>query len=297
MCLFRNGRDVNVLEVHAMELDFTKDTLVLVAHGSGVNAGSSAAVRLQADALRRRGGFLQVLTGFKMEEPRLGEVLSLALGVRIFIVPFFVSEGFFTEEVVPQEMGLIENGVICRRQVRGGQTVYFSNPVGIHPQMTEVLLARAAGVVARNPFPRAPKPSEMALFMAGHGTRSNQNSRQSIDRQRDLIRARGIYREVHSIFMEEDPTIASCYDLSEARNFVVVPFFMSDGLHVVEDIPVMLGEAERVVQSRLKAGQPTWRNPTEKKGRLVWYADSVGREPILADIILEAVRDVSKLTA
>ena len=268
-----------------------------MAHGSGVNAGSSAAVRLQADALRRRGGFLQVLTGFKMEEPRLGEVLSLALGVRIFIVPFFVSEGFFTEEVVPQEMGLIENGVICRRQVRGGQTVYFSNPVGIHPQMTEVLLARAAGVVARNPFPRAPKPSEMALFMAGHGTRSNQNSRQSIDRQRDLIRARGIYREVHSIFMEEDPTIASCYDLSEARNFVVVPFFMSDGLHVVEDIPVMLGEAERVVQSRLKAGQPTWRNPTEKKGRLVWYADSVGREPILADIILEAVRDVSKLTA
>lgn len=125
MCLFRNGRDVNVLEVHAMELDFTKDTLVLVAHGSGVNAGSSAAVRLQADALRRRGGFLQVLTGFKMEEPRLGEVLSLALGVRIFIVPFFVSEGFFTEEVVPQEMGLIENGVICRRQVRGGQTVLF----------------------------------------------------------------------------------------------------------------------------------------------------------------------------
>jgi sirohydrochlorin cobaltochelatase len=71
----------------------------------------------------------------------------------------------------------------------------------------------------------------------------------------------------------------------------VVPFFISDGLHSHEDIPVMLGAPERTVKSRLKAGQPTWRNPTEQKGRLVWYAASIGSEPFVADVVLERVRE------
>jgi hypothetical protein len=47
----------------------------------------------------------------------------------------------------------------------------------------------------------------------------------------------------------------------------MVPFFISDGLHSYEDIPVMLGAPERVVRERLQQGQPTWRNPTERDGK------------------------------
>ena len=72
---------------------------------------------------------------------------------------------------------------------------------------------------------------------------------------------------------------------------VVVPFFMSDGLHVTEDIPVLLGEAARVVKERLAQGRPTWRNPTEKHGKRVWYSGSVGTEPGLAEVILDRVRE------
>ena len=75
------------------------------------------------------------------------------------------------------------------------------------------------------------------------------------------------------------------------KHLVVVPFFISDGLHSREDIPVLLGEPERLVKQRLAAGQPTWRNPTEKNGKLVWYAAAVGTEPHLADVILERVRE------
>ena len=73
----------------------------------------------------------------------------------------------------------------------------------------------------------------------------------------------------------------------------MVPFFISDGLHSYEDIPMMLGEPERLVKSRLAAGQPTWRNPTEKKGKLLWYAPSIGNEPHIADVILERVREAA----
>jgi sirohydrochlorin cobaltochelatase len=88
--------------------------------------------------------------------------------------------------------------------------------------------------------------------------------------------------------------MADCYKLAQTKNLVVVPFFISDGLHTQEDIPVLLGEPQKVVEQRLAAGQPAWRNPTGKNGRLVWYSPAVGSEPRLADVILERVREAAR---
>ena len=159
--------------------------------------------------------------------------------------------------------------------------------------MTNVILARAMGVVQQFPFPRAPKASETTLFIAGHGTERNETSRQAIENQAALIRSQNLYAAVQAIFMEEDPRISDCYAMALTKNLVVVPFLISDGLHVVEDIPVLLGEPERVVKARLAAGQPTWRNPTEKKGKFVWYSSSVGSEPLLADVILQRATEAA----
>jgi len=95
------------------------------------------------------------------------------------------------------------------------------------------------------------------------------------------------------VFMEEDPRIGDCYSLAATRLLVMVPFFISDGLHAYEEIPEMLGEPREVVSERLKLGQPTWRNPTEKRSKLVWYGRSVGEEPQLAEVILERVREMA----
>jgi sirohydrochlorin cobaltochelatase len=73
----------------------------------------------------------------------------------------------------------------------------------------------------------------------------------------------------------------------------VVPFFISDGLHTQEDIPVRLGETRAAVQKRLAAGQPVWRNPMEKHGKRVWYTPAVGSEPHLADVIMERVKEAA----
>jgi sirohydrochlorin cobaltochelatase len=94
--------------------------------------------------------------------------------------------------------------------------------------------------------------------------------------------------------MEEAPRISESHLLARTKYCVMVPFFVSDGLHVVEDIPRLLGESEPVVKARLAAGQPTWRNPTEWHGKLFWYSASVGTEPGLAEVILERVREVER---
>jgi sirohydrochlorin cobaltochelatase len=273
--------------------DFRDSTLVLIGHGSTLNADSSAPTHQHADELKRRNIFGQVLTAFWKEEPAISAVLRAAYEPRVFCVPLFISEGYFTDEVIPRELGFAPNErILCRND----QTIHYCGPIGTHDSMTEVLLARAKETVTKHPFPRAPKPAETALFIAGHGTGQNENSRKAIERQVDLIRAKNEYAEVHSAYMEEDPRIGDCYAIAKSSNIVMVPFFISDGLHSFEDIPMMLGEPERLVKSRLAAGQPTWRNPTEKKGKLLWYAPSIGNEPHIPDVILERVREAAAIT-
>jgi sirohydrochlorin cobaltochelatase len=270
--------------------DFTDSTLILIGHGSTLNADSSAPTHQHAEELRRRSLFGQVLTAFWKEEPAICAVLRAAYKPRVFCVPLFISEGYFTEEVIPRELGFAPG---ARVRNENDRTIFYCGPIGTHDSMTAVLLARAREIVAKHPFPRAPKPAETALVIAGHGTGNNENSRKAIERQVELIRAQNTYAEVHAAFMEEDPRIGEIYSIAKAPNIVVVPFFISDGLHSYEDIPMMLGEPERLVKSRLAAGQPTWRNPTERKGKFVWYAPSIGNEPHIPDVILERVREVA----
>lgn len=281
----------NVQPMGASEFDDA--ALVLLAHGSTANGDSAGPAYLHADEFRRRGLFAEVIEAFWKQEPSVWGVLRGVFAPRVFLVPLFISEGWFTEQVIPHALGLRNPGSpsFARMQSRGDQVLYYCNPVGSHPAMTGVLKARARDVVERHPFPRAPKPSDTTLFIAGHGTSYARGSRDSIERQVAQIRESGEYAEVAPLFLEEAPFVGECWERSATRNLVLVPYFISDGLHTQEDIPIMLGEPERLVRGRLAAGQPTWRNPTERHGKRLWLAGAVGSEPLLADVILERVRE------
>ena len=281
--------------------NFSEAVLVVLGHGTTQNDDSAAPVFQHAAELRRRKIFAEVREAFWKQEPQIKKVLPEISASRVFIVPLFISEGYFSDEVIPRELGFSEHSTLNPVKGRGPHgalrpqhsTIFYCQPVGSHDSMTRVLLARANEIVETFPFPRAPKPKDITLFIAGHGTEKNANSRKAIERQVELIRAMNLYAGVHVIFMEESPGIADCYKLARTKNLVVVPFFISDGLHTQEDIPVMLGEAQRTVRRRLATGQPTWRNPTEKNGKLVWYSPAIGSEPHIADVILERVKEAN----
>lgn len=277
--------------------EYSDAALVLIGHGSTLNADSAAPTYQHADELRRRGIFAQVVEGFWKQEPNIAGVLRGVFATRVFIVPLFISEGYFTEQVIPRELGLCRNDEpnFQRIQQRGAQTLHYCGPVGTHSSMTNVILARAGEVVGKFPGGKnSPAPADTTLFIAGHGTGNNENSRKAIERQVELIRPQKIFADVHAVFMEEEPRIADCYRLAHTDNVVMVPFFISDGLHSFEDIPMMLGEPEADVRARLRAGQPTWPNPTERNGKRVWYSSSIGNEPHLPDVILERVREATR---
>src|SRR5436853_3841033 len=146
--------------------DFSDAALVLVGHGSTLNADSSAPTYQHADELRRRKVFGQVLECFWKLEPGIAGVLRGVFAKRVFIVPLFISEGYFTEQVIPRELGLRTNEQtdFPRVQQRHGQTIFYCGPVGTHSSMTDVILSRAREVVEQHPFPRQPPAKETTLF-------------------------------------------------------------------------------------------------------------------------------------
>jgi sirohydrochlorin cobaltochelatase len=268
---------------------FADAALVLLGHGTTQNEDSAAPVYQQAAELRRRKIFADVREAFWKQEPQVKQVLAGITAPRVFIVPIFTSEGYFASEIIPRELGFAEHSTLNTQH----STLNYCKPVGTHDSMTNVLLARARDVVEQFPFPRAPKPKDITLFIAGHGTERSDKSRKAIERQVELLRVQNLYAGVHAIFLEESPRIADCHQLAQTKNIVIVPFFISDGLHTREDIPVLLGEPKPVVQQRFQSGQPTWRNPTEKNGKRVWYASAVGTEPLVANVVLERVREAA----
>src|ERR687892_1800208 len=112
--------------------------LLIVAHGSTVNPDSSAPTLAHAAEIRRRNLFSDVECAFWKEEPSLRDALFLfdPEAVRkVYVVPNFISEGYFTQTVVPRELEL-KNRVTTRDN---GQVWKYCEPVGNHPSMTDML--------------------------------------------------------------------------------------------------------------------------------------------------------------
>jgi sirohydrochlorin cobaltochelatase len=260
-----------------MSSPYANSALVLVGHGSTINPDSSAPTHAHARAIRERKIFREVHSCFWKEEPSMREVFRMVESNTIYVVPLFISEGYFTRTVIPRELEL--EGAHTRRE---GRTIHCCDPVGSHPRMTEALLRRAREVAPDTPA------GATSLFIVGHGTDLNDNSARAAKEQASKIRTLGEYAQVISAYMEEPPLIADWANLSDHPNVVIVPFFIADGLHSYQDIPVLIGIQTEPGPAASRA-EIFRRNPYELRGRKVFYASAIGTEPMIAEVILDQV--------
>ena len=264
--------------------------LVIAAHGSHLNAESSTPTFSHADTIRATGAFDEVRESFWKEEPHFREALRTVDAEEVYLVPLFISEGYFTEQVIPREFRLEEwdpelwdsdgtsADVATLTAEDTGQTVHYCGPVGTHDSMSDVIVQRAKSVTDD------PEVGDgFGLAVVGHGTERNENSAKAIEYHADRIAERDRFDEVKALFMDEDPEVDDVTDFFESEDVVVVPQFIADGYHTQEDIPEDMGLCEDY--------RDGWDVPETVNGKRIWYAGAVGTEPLMADVVLERAAD------
>ncbi len=265
--------------------------LLVVAHGSHLNAASSAPAQDHADRVRTAGAFEEVREAYWKEEPSLRNALRTVVADEVYIVPLFVSEGYFTEDVIPRELRLsfeasdwdsdgTSAGAVTLEPADVEKTVHYCGPVGTHDAMSDVIVRRAESVTGDPDV-----GPDVGLAVVGHGTKRNENSAKAVEYHADRVRTRDRFAEVRALFMDEDPEVDDVTDYFESDDIVVVPLFIADGYHTEEDIPADMGLTED------GDDHGAYDVPTTVDGHDIWYAGAIGTEPLLADVVLERAAD------
>jgi len=123
----------------------------------------------------------------------------------------------------------------------------------------------------------------VGMVVVGHGTERNENSAKAVQYHADQIRQQGRFEQVEALFMDEEPEVEDLTEHVHTEDIVVVPLFIADGYHTQEDIPEDIG-----LTDDYRKGYDV---PATVDGRRVWYTGAVGTDPLVADVILERVRD------
>ena len=127
--------------------------------------------------------------------------------------------------------------------------------------------------------------SKQGLLLIGHGSRLNHNKELATSTA-ELMGIKSDEFLIKSCFMEHStPNVSegiAGMKTEDIELLVVVPLFLAKGIHVLHDIPDLLG---------LPAGETkgTFTLDNEKVIPLI-YADPIGIDPLLADLMLKNAR-------
>jgi sirohydrochlorin cobaltochelatase len=239
--------------------------LVIVGHGSHLNEDSSLPVYEHAARIRETGEFDEVVECFWKEEPSMRHVLDTVESEDVCVVPAFISEGYFTQQVIPRELGL--EGPLTSK---GGKTVRYAGPLGTFEGMPDVILERTGDLMRGKTV-----SGRTALVLLGHGTDLNKNSGGVIYLNAGRIRERGIYDLVEVGFLDQDPEIGIVVEGIDAPNVILIPLFIAEGWHTRETIPEDLDLVGEV---------------TPRDEKTIFYGAPVGTHPSMANLIAARAR-------
>lgn len=238
------------------------EALVLVGHGSSKNPNTRKPLDDMVAEIKKTGLYDEVCCGFLKEEGRICKILRPLKSEHITVVPFFIADGYYTRNVIPN--------CLQKNELSPLSSVRYTAAVGSHPLFAELLLKHAVA---------AGWQSGDALVVLGHGTPKNPASGRNVYLQADRIRQRNPQEEILTTFIDEPPFVTEAWERCQARRIFVVPLFIGDGWHVTETIPEDLG----LVDGR-----------AEREGRQMVMTSAVGTDPGLVDVVLKLAGDGSQ---
>jgi sirohydrochlorin cobaltochelatase len=258
-----------------------KTAIVLAGHGSHISSQTAGIVWRQVDALRALGIADEVTAAFWKEMPSFHNVLHTLTADHITVVPLFTAQGYFTQTVIPTEMGL--DSAITQRN---GKTIRYTRTLNEHPYLGQIVQQRVEDALAHfRQTARDNVADQIAVALIGHSTRRNPESRKATEAQADTIRDLGLVGDVHAVYLDDSPEIGEIYAMTSASLIIAVPYFLAYGSHTTIDVP-------RALRLEIDEAQP-FDTAVEQQvsGRTVYYTAPVGIEDDLRGAILALIKE------
>ncbi|SDH37381.1 CbiX/SirB N-terminal domain-containing protein [Roseospirillum parvum] len=252
--------------------------LILVGHGSAHHPDSATPTRELAEIIAARGLFQAVRCAFWRQRPSLQEVLADAALGDLYVVPNFAGAGLFTDQLIPQTLGLAPGQSTTRRP--GGRLV-LTPPLGSHPAVPGLIAQRVGEVVAAHRL----DPSATGLLLIAHGSRRPGGSGATANALVETLRRTGRVAEVAAAFLEQEPAASDWPHHLASPNILVLPLLIARGYHGSGDMAALFD----LDPATLKAASAPL-GPLERQGRRLWIIPTITDPATTADLVLDLVR-------
>lgn len=258
-----------------MTIPRTETGVLLIAHGSSSDPSASAGLR--ACAARLAPLYADVQVGIWKESPQIPDALANTSGDALVVVPFVMSEGWFTSTIVPPMLGL--DGFPERRTwTAHGRSAYYAQAMGAAAGMPRVLRSMLEDT-RRTAFSDQ-RPEQVSAVLVGHGTPRNPRSKDSLNACVARLRETTNFASVSAAWVDDAPRVGPVSEHAATHSVVLLPFFAGAGPHVTDDIPTAVGFAFEGVDAVHRVGSSR-----------IAYAQSVGSSAAVDALVNGVVDD------
>jgi sirohydrochlorin cobaltochelatase len=173
------------------------------------------------------GLFDQVRACCLKGRPRPVEVVEEMGQGEIFLVPFFMAQGYATSTLLPRV--LAEIGPSAER-------ITLCRPLGSHPELADLMVRMAERTCRERGWP----VGETGLVVMGHGSARAAGSGETALGHARRIASFGAFPEVAAAFLDQPPSLEATLRCLRQPHRVVVGLFADRGGHGQEDVPRLL---------------------------------------------------------
>ena len=189
------------------------------------------------------GGFAEAAGCSLYGKPNLEAALSRLKARPVFLVPTLMAAGT-TFAALRERVAALADAA----------TVRLCPPLGEHPALAERIATAAGEVTAKEGWLHA----ETALLLIGHGSRINKASRRAMQRLRRAVETSGVFIEVKTAFLSEEPGIETALATLESQQVVAVGCFAAAGRHAAKDVPALLATSDKPMIYTGAIGEASW---------------------------------------
>ena len=239
-----------------------RPSVILVAHGSSISEGAQEAAMQHVITLRASNRYGHIGVCF-LARDKTEPVLPSG---EIYILPFFMSDGYFVTKRIP-ELFRLENGT----RIEPERQLFLCEALGIDPELAEIISVMAKNICKEKSL----RPAAIHLVLVAHGSEKSGASAKATYTQQEAVENRGEFAKVSSVFLNEAPFLDD-WLLTQVKGgppIVLVGLFAAEGPHATEDVPGAIVNWQSKSQDRFPA----------------YYAGAIGAQPEIVRLIQHSI--------